>query len=64
MGTIETKNERSWAIFIITEIKSMLDSADLKIKSVGGESTLSTNKKKMFYYMEIMLKLEFYKAGN
>ena len=48
MGTIETKNERSWAIFIITEIKSMLDSADLKIKSVGGESTLSTNKKKMF----------------
>ena len=44
MGTIETKNERSWAIFIITEIKSMLDSADLKIKSVGGESTLSTNK--------------------
>lgn len=48
MGTIETKNERSWAIFIITEIKSMLDSADLKIKSVGGKSTLSTNKKKMF----------------
>ena len=28
MGTIETKNERSWAIFIITEIKSMLDSAE------------------------------------
>lgn len=66
-GNNRNKNERSWAIFIITEIKSMLDSADLKIKSVGGESTLSTNKRRcsqMFYYMEIMLKLEFYKAGN
>lgn len=48
MGTIVRKNERSWAIVIISEIKVMLNSLNLKIRSVGGESTLSVNKKSMF----------------
>ena len=48
MGTIIRKNERSWAIVIISEIKVMLNGLGLKIKSVGGESTLSVNKKSMF----------------
>lgn len=48
MGTIVRRNERSWAIVIITEIKLMLNSLNLKIKSAGGESTLSVNKKSMF----------------
>lgn len=48
MGTIVRKNERSWAIVIISEIKMMLNGLGLKIKSAGGESTLSVNKKSMF----------------
>ena len=48
MGTIVRKNERSWAIVIISEIRVMLNSLNLKIKSAGGESTLSVNKKSMF----------------
>ncbi|MEG0688628.1 MAG: hypothetical protein RR466_08065, partial [Hungatella sp.] len=48
MGTIVRRNERSWAIVIISEIKVMLHQLNLKIKSVGGESTLSVNKKSMF----------------
>lgn len=48
MGTIIRRNERSWAIVIISEIKVMLNGLGLKIKSVGGESTLSVNKKSMF----------------
>ena len=48
MGTIIRRNERSWAIVIITEIKVMLNGLGLKIKSAGGESTLSVNKKSMF----------------
>ncbi len=48
MGTIIRRNERSWAIVIISEIKGMLDGMRLKIKSAGGESTLSVNKKSMF----------------
>ena len=48
MGTIIRRNERSWAIVIITEIKMMLNGLGLKIKSAGGESTLSVNKKSMF----------------
>lgn len=48
MGTIVRRNERSWAIVIISEIKSMLGGLNLKIKSAGGESTLSVNKKSMF----------------
>lgn len=48
MGTIVRRNERSWAIVIISEIKSMLSRMNIKIKSAGGESTLSVNKKSMF----------------
>jgi hypothetical protein len=48
MGTIVRRNERSWAIVIISEIRVMLDSLNLKIKSAGGESTLSVNKQSMF----------------
>lgn len=48
MGTIVRRNERSWAIVIISEIKVMLSGLNIKIKSAGGESTLSVNKKSMF----------------
>lgn len=48
MGTIIRRNERSWAIVIISEIKVMLNGLGLKIKSAGVESTLSVNKKSMF----------------
>ena len=48
MGTIVRRNERSWAIVIISEIRMMLHSLNIKIKSAGGESTLSVNKKSMF----------------
>ena len=48
MGIIVRKNERSWAIVIISEIRVMLKGMNLKIKSAGGESTLSVNKKSMF----------------
>lgn len=48
MGTIVRRNERSWAIDIIAEIRAMLRTLNIKIKSAGGESTLSVNKKSMF----------------
>ncbi len=48
MGAIVRRNERSWAIVIISEIRAMLKGMNLKIKSAGGESTLSVNKKSMF----------------
>lgn len=48
MGAIVRRNERSWAIVIISEIKVMLNGINLKIKSAGGESTLSVNNKSMF----------------
>ena len=44
MGAIVRRNERSWAIVIISEIRAMLKGMNLKIKSAGGESTLSVNK--------------------
>lgn len=47
MGTRIRHNERSWAIVIISEIKSMLNRMNLKIESAGGESTLSVNKKRL-----------------
>lgn len=68
MGTIIRRNERSWAIVIISEIKVMLNGLGLKIKSAGGESTLSVNKKSMFpdvlYCMKMRHRLKYYKAGN
>ncbi len=48
MGVTVRKNERSWAIDIISEIRIMLQNINIKIKSVGGENTLSENKKSMF----------------
>ena len=48
MGTIIRRNERSWAIVIISEIRMMLKEMRLKIKNAGGESTMSVNKKSMF----------------
>lgn len=35
------KNERSWAIDLITTINSIVNKYDLKIKKAGGESTIS-----------------------
>lgn len=48
MGTVVRRNERSWAIVMIAEIRTMLLGMHLKIKSAGGESTLSVNHKSMF----------------
>lgn len=48
MGAIIRRNERSWAIDLISEINIMLHGLQLKIKKAGGESTLSVNKKSMF----------------
>ena len=48
MGIVVRRNERSWAIVIISEIRAMLLNRNLKIKSAGGESTLSVHKKSMF----------------
>ena len=48
MGIIVRRNERSWAIEIITEINLMLQGLNIRIKRAGGESTLSVNKKSMF----------------
>lgn len=48
MAAFVRRNERSWAIVIISEIRAMLKGMNLKVKSAGGESTLSVNKKSMF----------------
>ncbi len=48
MGIVVRRNERSWAIVIISEIRAMLLRMNIKIKSAGGESTLSVHKKSMF----------------
>ncbi len=49
IGVTINKNERSWAIELISQINSIVDSHDLVIKRAGGESTISTgHRKKMF----------------
>lgn len=48
MPTIVRRNERSWAIELISEINLMLNGLDLKVKRAGGESTLSVNRTSMF----------------
>lgn len=48
MGTVVRRNERSWAIEIITQTNLMLQGINIRIKRAGGESTLSVNKKSMF----------------
>ena len=35
------KNERSWAIEMITQVNLLADKYDLAIKRAGGESTIS-----------------------
>lgn len=48
MKTIVRRNERSWAIVIISEIRAMIGQMDLKVKSAGGERTLSVGRQCMF----------------
>lgn len=49
MTAIIRRNERSWAIELITEINRIADSNDLSIKCAGGESTISVERgKRMF----------------
>ncbi len=48
MGLEVRKNERSWAIDLISKINSIVASNDLTIKKAGGESTVSTGRQNMF----------------
>lgn len=49
IGVKINKNERSWAIELISQINSIVDNHDFVIKRAGGESTISTGtRKKMF----------------
>lgn len=43
-----TKNERSWAISLISDINSILSKKTWQIKRAGGETTLNTGVKRMF----------------
>lgn len=45
---IVRKNERSWAIEIISQINAIVTRNDLVIKRAGGESTISNKGKSMF----------------
>ena len=45
MSTIVRRNERSWAIELISEINSLVDRNNISIKRAGGENTISTHKK-------------------
>lgn len=42
--TVVRKNERSWAIDMITTINGFCNNNDLVIKRAGGENTVSTEK--------------------
>ena len=42
MSAIVRRNERSWAIDLISKINDIADRSDLKIKKAGGESTIAT----------------------
>lgn len=44
MPTVVTRNERSWAIDLISEINAMLQNTTMQIKRAGGESTISTGR--------------------
>lgn len=50
------KNERSWAIELISQINSIADNHDLVIKRAGGESTISTGKRKRMFPDVILYK--------
>lgn len=44
MPTVIRRNERSWAIELITKINSVAHNNDLCVKRAGGESTISTGR--------------------
>lgn len=44
MATVIRRNERSWAIELITKINEIATANDLIIKRAGGESTISTGR--------------------
>lgn len=44
MATIIRRNERSWAIDLISKINAIATANDLIIKRAGGESTISTGR--------------------
>ena len=48
MSTVIRRNERSWAIELISKINEITKKYDLVIKKAGGESTISTNENTMF----------------
>lgn len=48
MSTVIRRNERSWAIDLISDINTMLSTLGLLIKKAGGESTISIERKSMF----------------
>lgn len=42
------KNERSWAISLISDINIILENKNWIIKRAGGETTINTGKSRMF----------------
>lgn len=48
MSTVIRRNERSWAIELISKINEISNKNDIAIKKAGGESTISTDKNHMF----------------
>ena len=48
MPTIIRRNERSWAISMISDINIKLQSLNLRIVRAGGETTISTGYQSMF----------------
>ena len=48
MPTIIRRNERSWAISMISDINIKLQSLNLRIIRAGGETTISTGHQSMF----------------
>jgi len=49
MPVVINKNERSWAIDIISKINEIAGKTDLLIKKAGGESTISLDKKNRMF---------------
>lgn len=50
------KNERSWAIELISQINSIADTHDLVIKRAGGESTISVGTRRRMFPDVILYK--------
>lgn len=48
MSTIIRRNERSWAISLISDVNLLLANKGLQIVRAGGETTISIGKKSMF----------------